>query len=144
MHAASDLGKHEIVLAGLLAIALLDPVAGRATVLRVLAVLVPTNLVVEGLKRTVGRIRPDGDRNPANASFPSSHAANAFALAAVLGRRWRRPRPLFWLLAATVAWSRVYLNRHYLSDIVAAALIGWLVAWAVERWVFKSSPLGPP
>jgi undecaprenyl-diphosphatase len=141
MRIATDAGQHQVVLAGMLAIAMLDPVAGRATVVRLVAVLVPTNLVVEALKRSVGRIRPDGDRNPSNASFPSSHAANAFAIAAVLARRWKRPSPIVWLLAAVVAWSRVYLNRHFLSDVVCGALIGLIVAWAVQKWGFKDAPL---
>src|SRR5205085_12074147 len=104
---------------------------GRATVIRILAVLIPTNIVVEGIKAVVGRVRPDGDRRRVNSSFPSGHSANAFALALVLARRSRRPRLLFWPVAALVAISRAYLNRHYLSDIVVGSLIGLAVAWAV-------------
>jgi undecaprenyl-diphosphatase len=97
--------------------------------------LAGTNLVVEVLKRAVGRTRPDGARKRSNSSFPSSHAANAFALAWVLGARWRRGAPWFLALALTVAFSRMYLNRHFLSDVVAAALIGMICSWAAARWL---------
>src|SRR5262249_30123161 len=76
MHAATDVGKPAVVLGGLLAIAVLDPAAGVTTARVALATLVPTNLVVEALKRVTQRPRPDGVRHPHNASFPSSHAAN--------------------------------------------------------------------
>jgi undecaprenyl-diphosphatase len=120
--------------AGLLAVALFDPVAGIETAKTALLVLAPTNLLVEGIKRATDRTRPDGEHKPSNASFPSSHAANIFALAVVLGRRWRRALPLFLLVAVGVAVSRVYLNRHWVSDVVAGAAIGVGTAYWVARW----------
>ena len=107
----------------------------EGTTVTALLALAPTNLVVETLKRTVNRTRPDGEHKRSNASFPSSHSANAFALAWVLARRWKRLAPLFWISASTVAISRLYLNRHYLSDVVVGALIGILSAWLVMRWM---------
>jgi len=123
MQGATDIGKAETVLGMLLAIAVLDPqgvVVGRVA----LVSLAATNLVVEGLKLAVGRVRPDGTGKRSNASFPSSHAANAFALAVVLARRWRRGAIGIWAFAALVAISRVWLNRHFLTDITVGALIG--------------------
>jgi len=120
--------------AGLLAVAIFDPLAGVETARTALWVLAPTNAAVEILKRATDRARPDGEHKPSNASFPSSHAANVFALAVVLGRRWRRGLPLFLLVAAAVAYSRVYLNRHFASDVVVGALLGAAIAVAVVRW----------
>ena len=37
---------------------------------------------------------------------------------------------------ALVASSRLYLNRHFLSDVVVGAMIGFAWAWALARWVF--------
>lgn len=68
-----------------------------------------------------------GDR-PASHSFPSGHAATAFAGALIVGRMWRRGRPALIGLAALTALSRVYLGVHYVSDIAAGALIGVAVA----------------
>ena len=132
--AVTSLGTPKTGLAALLAIAVLEPIEG-VTVAR-LAVLaaIPANLAVEVLKRTLRRVRPDGNPDPVNSSFPSSHAANAVALAYVLGKRWRRWRIGLWLLAALVAACRVYVNRHYASDVLAGGAIGLGSALAMTRW----------
>ena len=133
MRGATALGKPAVVLGAFLAITLLDATAGPATVKLALLALVPANLAVEGLKRAVDRTRPDGEHKRSNASFPSSHAANAAAIAWIFSRRWRLLAPLFWALALTVAWSRVYLNRHYLSDVVVGLAIGAACGWLAPR-----------
>jgi membrane-associated phospholipid phosphatase len=135
MRGATAVGRPAVLFGGLLAIAVFCGPAGPATARACLFALAPANLVVEGLKWSLNRARPDGEHKRSNASFPSSHAANAFALAAVLARRWRRTGPALWLAATAIAWSRVYLNRHFLSDIVVGAAIGLLCGWAVERWL---------
>jgi undecaprenyl-diphosphatase len=134
MRVASDAGRPVVVFGGLLAVALLDGAQGVTTARLALLALLPTNLIVEGLKRWTDRTRPDGEHKRSNASFPSSHAANAFALATVLARRWRRWAPVFVGVAGIVAFSRVYLNRHYVSDAVVGAVIGVACAILVEAW----------
>jgi len=118
--------------------ALVSGTAGRAAVLDAAVALVPVNLSVEGLKWTVGRVRPDGDSHRKNSAFPSSHAANAFAVATVIAYRWRRATLPFGLFAVAVAFSRMYLDRHWLSDVTGGALIGvggaLLGVWIVQRW----------
>jgi undecaprenyl-diphosphatase len=141
----TDIGRPVVVFGALLLIAAFDATAGPATARFALAALVPTNLAVEGLKRAVGRPRPDGDRKRSNSSFPSSHAANAFALAFVLARRYRRAAAPLALFAAGVGFSRMYVNRHYLSDVVAGAAIGTLCAWWASRWlVARAARMRPP
>jgi membrane-associated phospholipid phosphatase len=134
MNGLTRLARPEIVLSGLLAIALFDGTAGLATVRGCVAVLVPLNLVVETLKWCVHRTRPDGDTRRANSSFPSSHAANALAVAWMLSRRWPRGRIGFFLLAVLISFSRIYLNRHYLSDVVVGMALGAGVAVLVCRF----------
>ena len=147
MEAASRVGRPVVVLGALLAIAVLDGTGGIRVARLSLLALAPTNLAVEGLKRVVRRARPDGERDPANSSFPSSHAANAFALAAVFARRWRRVGAAAWLAAAVVAVSRIYLNRHFASDVIVGAALGvasaaWAARWGA-RWAAGPGPRTP-
>jgi undecaprenyl-diphosphatase len=55
-------------------------------------------------------------------------------VAVVLGRRWRRGIPGLVVLAATVAFSRLYLDRHWLTDVLAGALLGALLAFGILAW----------
>lgn len=67
-------------------------------------------------------------------SFPSEHAANAFAAALVL---WRKLRGLTWLLfllAPAMALSRVYVGVHYPLDILAGSLMGLACAALVLKY----------
>lgn len=77
--------------------------------------------VVYVLKPLVDRTRPDGGHQ----SFPSGHAASAFAGAAFLQMRygWHLGLPAY-AVAAFVGYSRVESKRHYTSDVVAGAAIG--------------------
>jgi membrane-associated phospholipid phosphatase len=141
MHVVSD--QSRVVLIAGAAAALVSGAAGRAFVLESLVALLPLNGAVEGLKWGVDRTRPDGGRDRRNSSFPSSHAANAFAVATVLTRRWRRAAIPAWLAASVVAFSRLYLDRHWLSDVLgslalALAAAGF-AAWVMHRWQERMS-----
>lgn len=127
--------KPVYVIGGLVVVAIVEGNLGAGTARTALIALAGANLVVEALKRLTFRARPDGEHRRSNASFPSGHSGSAFALAAVLARRWRRTAVPWFALATLVAFSRMYLNRHWLSDVVAGAAIGLAAAWAVYRWV---------
>ncbi len=134
--------KSRVVLIGGAVLGLAAGVSGRAFVADAVVALLPVNGVVEGLKWTVARTRPDGDTNRRNSSFPSSHAANAFTMAAVLTRRWPKSAVPAWLAAALVAFSRLYLDRHWLSDVLFSALLAlagaWCSAWLRRKWRERS------
>ena len=67
--------------------------------------------------------------------FPSSHAACAFGFFSPLFFSRRLIGTAGLLLAAAVAWSRVQLNAHHVSDVAAGAFLGVLAGWIVWRWV---------
>jgi len=80
-------------------------------------------------------------RKPQSWSFPSGHAATAYAGAWLFSRylpRWRGP---LYLVATLTAFSRVYLGAHYPGDIVAGSTLGVLFAWLLRRvpWPWRST-----
>jgi membrane-associated phospholipid phosphatase len=103
------------------------------------------SLAVVGLKDYFERARPPvADPSldpigviPESASFPSGHAATAFAAAVAVGLLYPRLRRPLLALAALVALSRVYLGVHFVTDIVVGsvlgAAIGFASGWAVRR-----------
>jgi undecaprenyl-diphosphatase len=104
----------------------------RAVVVLVLALILASILADHVLKPLIARERPFvtfpqvaviGGR-PDDASFPSGHAANAFAGAFVLSRFVAGGQIVWWALASAIAYSRVYLGVHYPLDVVGGALLG--------------------
>lgn len=69
----------------------------------------------------------------AGLAFPSSHAAVAFGGAAMLARLFPRARWVGYVLAAGCAATRVAARAHFVSDVVFAAGLGWLVSWLLWR-----------
>lgn len=67
--------------------------------------------------------------------LPSSHALVAFGAAAVLARMFPRARWVWWALAWGCGLSRVAAGAHFLSDVVVAAVVGWLVGVLLWRWL---------
>lgn len=80
---------------------------------------------VNGVKYSVGRLRPDGS---ARNSFPSGHTATAFMTATMLHKEYGWRSPWFSIggyTAATVTGvSRLMNNRHWMTDVMAGAAIG--------------------
>lgn len=68
-------------------------------------------------------------------SFPSDHATLAFALAipaaAVVRRRW--VSTLFVFAALAVGFGRVFVGVHYVSDVLAGAVLAFVVWVGVRR-----------
>lgn len=68
------------------------------------------------------------------ASFPSGHAAAAFAMAAFLTTLYPQMRRVWLTAALGCALARVFGQRHYLEDIMVGGAIGWLIAHWTFTW----------
>jgi undecaprenyl-diphosphatase len=129
-----------------------------AAAMLAVAVALSDQLSSAVLKPLVERVRPC-NALPENAvhllvgrsrafSFPSSHAANSAAAAAVLAWRWPRWAPLACAVAALVAISRVYVGLHYPGDVLGGAVLGvmcgrgaiWVVAASVRAFERSRGP----
>jgi undecaprenyl-diphosphatase len=70
---------------------------------------------------------------PVTHSFPSGHATVAFASATVLALAVPRLRVPLYVLAALIAFSRVYVGVHYPFDVLAGAVLGVGLAIALRK-----------
>jgi len=111
-----------------------------------LETLIAADAVLEGGKVLLGRQRPyvssDPDRfeplnfHEANQSFPSGHAARAFALAAVAVGDFPDQKWMPWVAypaATAVAVSRVVGRDHWVTDVVSGAALGLLSTRVILR-----------
>lgn len=117
---------------------------------RIAAESIATTMLLKGVvQRVVGRMRPNtephnpwdfrlgrGFRDRSSRSFPSGHAANAFALAGAVNEELHHLNsradswvsPLLYGAASATSFSRVVADEHWLSDVVAGAVLGGVTA----------------
>jgi undecaprenyl-diphosphatase len=127
----------------LLAAALFDKPRGRRALLQALPPLWFSTMTVEyPIKYYFRRKRPFIDivqaiavgRKPGSYSFPSGHAASAFAGAWLLRYHYPKLTPLWFAIAVLTGFSRIYLGVHYPGDVLSGAVSGTLLAEAT-RWL---------
>lgn len=70
---------------------------------------------------------------PFDGAFPSQHTAIAFAVAVTIFMHDKKYGWLYLVSALLIGWARVMANVHYPADIFGGALLGTLVAVAVEK-----------
>jgi membrane-associated phospholipid phosphatase len=111
-----------------------------------LAIGIP-GLFVATVKQIIGRGRPYvSDTIPAPflyhplswgsafAGFPSGHATTAFSVLIAFGALWPALRPVLWIYVLLIGASRVIVNAHYPSDVIAGAVVGTVGALLVRDW----------
>jgi len=102
-------------------------------------------LLFLAVKQMVGRIRPDTNLiEVINYSFPSGHATLSMTTVLLLYIIFIKKHSSYWvrysililflLWALFIAFTRVYLNVHWLSDVVAGLALG--IFWVSFMWLF--------
>ncbi|MBI4057591.1 MAG: phosphatase PAP2 family protein [Elusimicrobia bacterium] len=106
------------------------------------ASLFAAGMITPLLVRITGRELPETNEHPLKfrpfvpnrCCFPSGHTTEAFAVATVLDFNFRETfgywhSPFLYGIAAATGASRIYDHKHYLSDVILGAGIGWSVGY---------------
>jgi undecaprenyl-diphosphatase len=93
------------------------------------------------LRHITKRKRPVAKYNPFflapwnRYSFPSHHALRSFLIAVIIGAHHPGLLPFLMFMAATIGFTRLYLSKHYLSDVLVGALIGIVLGTELPQLV---------
>ena len=139
-YAASELGDFGLIWVGLATLKGLRKGDDLAGALRMTAAMGAESILVNGIiKSLFRRTRPPWEierplrvRRPLTSSFPSGHATSATSAAIILSKEdelW----PLYVVLAAVVASSRIYVKIHHASDVAAGVGLGVVLGVAGRR-----------
>jgi len=131
---ADILGDGYFTIGSALAMYLIGGDKERKTALNIVESFLETGLVTGVIKIGFGRRRPDSGFDEftfepfglKNDSFPSGHTAVAFSTATVLASSYDIGI-ITYPLAALVGFSRIYNEKHWLSDVFLGAVIGTLI-----------------
>lgn len=74
-------------------------------------------------------------------SFPSGHTITAFAFFLTLAYFSKKPlvHLLYFLFAALVGYSRIYLSQHFTIDVLIGSIVAVLITTALKKWAEKIS-----
>ncbi len=111
----------------------------------IIAVLVTLIFIDGGVKNVIKRPRPQFtvaqtivvSDNRDSYSFPSGHATLAFAAAFILAREHKKWAKLYYILAILIAFSRIYLGKHYPLDVLGGIFFGLTIGSLSYIFVHK-------
>jgi undecaprenyl-diphosphatase len=92
-------------------------------------------------KKTTIRFSDQSDRNRSGPSFPSGHMTNNTVIAVYCTLFFRRRGWLYWIVAAAVGYSRIYLGAHWPSDILASLFLAAaeaLLTLGLFEWIWRT------
>ena len=138
-----------LVFFGLILIGYLAYFGGKRGRITIIVLLIAASLsdaiCFQIIKPWVGRIRPSYEfyeyinllvSKGGKYSFPSNHAANSFVFATVISYFYEKNKTFLYILASSIAFSRVYVGVHYPLDIIIGSIIGYIISWIIlSMWV---------
>jgi membrane-associated phospholipid phosphatase len=87
------------------------------------------------IKGAVNRTRPDSSGGSRwDSSFPSGHTSDYFSIATVYALKYHQLVIPLYVVGAGVAFSRIYLGKHYATDVLGGAALGILTGWLTVRF----------
>ena len=99
-----------------------------------------TMLITEVIKCSVGKTRPNTGRRDFEPfsgykSFPSGHATGAFALATAVSEHYPKYKVYVYTIATLVAVSRLYEDKHWITDVAVGSAIGhYGTKFVLKKW----------
>jgi membrane-associated phospholipid phosphatase len=125
----------------------------RRWALHFFAALLGAGILLQSLKAIVGRQRPH--MSPTHDplvfepfttnwyfhSLPSGHTQVLFTVATAMAMLWPRMAFGFYTLAGALSFTRVMTLQHFLSDVIAGAVVGYLGSMWVRGILKKRVPL---
>ena len=87
------------------------------------------------LKFIIARPRPDVVHlvKESSFSFPSNHSSAAFSAIPLFFKENRTIGWIWFIIAVVIAFSRIYTGVHYLSDVLAGALLGYVISISIIK-----------
>ena len=89
-----------------------------------------------------GTVRTHVVRMPGSSSYPSGHAASAFAFSTAVGGAFPQADTALRLAASVVAYSRVHTGVHYPGDVIVGGLVGAGIGSLARHAAHRAGLLG--
>ena len=124
------------VLAGITGVLLATSYSGENQKFRAMSFslaqgFIMTETIVHSVKLATDRNRPNGENDH---SFPSGHTSSLFTYATVISHYYGRKAGIpAYSVATLVGLSRIEKHKHYVSDVVAGAALGYLIGRTVVK-----------